>query len=97
MLDHTSDCYMLCVFNDCVILFTDDEFLLSFLRWSKFSMLRAQQIVDNFWTARTSEKDWFDSMDPADPKLQEIMDLGQQFPLGRNDEGQMVIYIRTGE
>ena len=60
--------------------FADDEFLLRFLRSSKFSQLRAQEWIDNFCTVRSVEgkgaPEWFQGMDPATPAMQEMLDLG---------------------
>ncbi|CAH1779664.1 unnamed protein product [Owenia fusiformis] len=80
---------------------TDDTFLLRFLRHAKFSQLKAQKTLDNFWTVRTVEgkgaPEWFKSMDPKDPKNEEILDLGMQIPLpGRDDQGRKVILVRSG-
>ena len=59
---------------------SDDGFLLRFLRTAKFSQLRAQEILENFWTSRSvpgkGAPDWFKDLDPLNPKLQEIIDLG---------------------
>ncbi|CAH1779665.1 unnamed protein product [Owenia fusiformis] len=80
---------------------TDDIFLLRFLRHAKFSQLKAQKTLDNFWTVRTVEgkgaPEWFKNMDPKDPKNEEILDIGMQVPLpGRDDNGRKVILVRTG-
>ena len=59
--------------------FLDDAFLLRYLRMAKFSQLRAQEVLDNYWTARTvpgkGAPEWFSNMDPADPENQAIFDL----------------------
>lgn len=58
--------------------FTDDGFLLRFLRASKFSQLRAQEVLENYWTVRSVESkgapDWFRNLTPQDPKIQEVLD-----------------------
>ena len=63
--------------NDAI---SDDVFLLRFLRVAKFSQLRAQELVDNYWTARSSKEkgvpEWFQGLDPEDPTISEILDLG---------------------
>ena len=58
----------------------DDAFLLRFLRSSKFSQLRAQEVLENYWTVRSVESkgapDWFRNLTPLDPKIQEVLDQG---------------------
>ena len=59
---------------------TDDDFLLRFLRNAKFSQMKAQAKIDNFWTVRSSPDkgvpQWFQNLDPLDPKLSELLDIG---------------------
>ncbi|XP_013412324.1 alpha-tocopherol transfer protein-like [Lingula anatina] len=80
---------------------TDDAFLLRFLRTSKFSMLRAQQMLDKFCTVRSSQEKgvplWFNDLDPEDPKILELLDIGTCLPLpGRDDQNRKVMLYRTG-
>ena len=60
--------------------FVDDHFLLRFLRAAKFSQLRAQQVLENYWTVRSvtskGAPDWFENLTPSDPRLQEVLSLG---------------------
>ncbi|XP_023933640.1 alpha-tocopherol transfer protein-like isoform X2 [Lingula anatina] len=75
---------------------TDDNFLLSFLRPSKFSQLRAQEKLDNYYTMRSvpdkGVPEWFENLDPADPKLIELLEMKVLFPLpGRDDKGRKVV------
>jgi len=79
----------------------DDEFLLRFLRSAKFSQLRAQEKLDNFWSVRSSPTkgvpEWFSNLDPLDPEVSKLLDLGLQIPLpGRDDEGRKVVLVQTG-
>lgn len=79
----------------------DDDFLLRYLRTAKFGQLRAQTMLDNFWTVRSSPTkgvpDWFANMDPLNPDVSKLLDLGIQFPLpGRDKDGRKVVLIRTG-
>ena len=68
------------VLNIVLLLFEDDAFLLRFLRGGKFSQLRAQQILENYWTVRSvSSKgapEWFQNLTPSDARIQEVLDLG---------------------
>ena len=54
--------------------------MLRFLRTAKFSQLRAQQLLENFWTVRSvpgkGAPEWFDNMDPRDARIQQVLDLG---------------------
>lgn len=80
---------------------TDDAFLLRFLRASKFSQLRAQTMLDNFCTVRSVESkgapEWFSNMDPTDPKIMEMLDLGCSVILpGKGKNGQTVLLVGTG-
>lgn len=52
----------------------DDQFLLSFLRGSKYSLQKAKDKLDSYWTLKTMIPEFFGSRDPVE--LQEIMDLG---------------------
>jgi len=80
---------------------TDDEFLLRFLRVAKFSQLKAQERLDNFWTVRTSPingvPEWYSDMDPLLEKNQKMLDMGLTILLpGRDDENRRVTLVRTG-
>jgi len=54
----------------------DISFLLPFLRVRYFSQLEARKLLDNFMTRRAKFPHWFKDLDPGDPKIQEIFDLG---------------------
>ena len=66
--------------NDATGSFSDDLFLLRFLRVAKFSQLRAQEILENYWIVRTvpgkGVPEWFGNMDPADPENERVLDMG---------------------
>ena len=58
---------------------SDDAFLLRFLRNAKFSQLKAQEKIDNFWTVRSVEErgaKWFKDLDPQKAELSEILERG---------------------
>lgn len=52
----------------------DDQFLLSFLRGSKYSLQKAKDKLDSYWTLKTMIPEFFGIRNPVE--LQEIMDLG---------------------
>jgi len=54
----------------------DISFLLPFLRVRYFSQLEARKLLDNFMTRRAKFAKWFGNLDPADPKILDIYDLG---------------------
>ncbi|KAL5021460.1 hypothetical protein ScPMuIL_000615 [Solemya velum] len=74
---------------------TDSPFLLAFLRTRKFSQLAARTSVEKYWTIRSENKDWFDDIDPADPKIQAFLKLGVFVLLpGRDKYGQKMAIER---
>ncbi|KAL5021459.1 hypothetical protein ScPMuIL_000614 [Solemya velum] len=76
---------------------TDSCFLLAFLRTRKFSQLAARTSVEKYWTIRSENKDWFDDIDPADPKIQAFLKLGVFVLLpGRDKNGQKMMIERPG-
>ncbi|KAK7861880.1 hypothetical protein R5R35_002847 [Gryllus longicercus] len=75
---------------------TDDQFLVAFLRGSKFSLERAKEKLDAYYTLRSALPEFFANRDPADPAIQHIMKLGLFLPLGEDREGRRVILIRGG-
>lgn len=55
---------------------TDDQFLIAFLRGCKYSLERAKEKLDTYYTVRTAIPEFFQQRDPNDAKLQEVMTLG---------------------
>lgn len=55
---------------------TDDQFLVNFLRGSKFSLERAKEKIDLYFTVRKLMPELFINRDPTDPTLLEIIRLG---------------------
>lgn len=55
---------------------TDDQFLITFLRGSKYSLERAKEKIDLFFTVRTLMHEMFIDRDPTDPATLEIIRLG---------------------
>ena len=60
---------------------TDDQFLVTFLRGCKYSLERAKQKLDMFYTLRTHMPEMMSGRDPQDEKLAEIIKLGVGLPL----------------
>lgn len=60
---------------------TDDQHLISFLRGTKFSLERAKQKYDLFYTARGALPEIFKSRDPKLPKNLELIRQGLILPL----------------
>ncbi|GAB6024744.1 hypothetical protein CHUAL_009874 [Chamberlinius hualienensis] len=75
---------------------TDDAFLLKFLRVSKFSIERAKQRLDMFYTMRNAIPEWFQTIDINEPKYQKLIKLGIILPLGYDKAGRRVILGRFG-
>lgn len=54
----------------------DDQFLVTFLRGCKFSLEKAKQKLDLYYTVRSHLPEVMMDRDPLDPKLQKIIRLG---------------------
>ncbi|KAB0797736.1 hypothetical protein PPYR_08729 [Photinus pyralis] len=65
---------------------TDDQFLLSFLRCSKFSLERAKEKIDTFLTVRALVPEAFSERDPFLPEIQAILNAGVILPLPKPSE-----------
>lgn len=73
---------------------TDDAFLLRFLRTAKFDQSRAQQLLDNFCTVRSSPRgspEWFEPLPMDSPYVEEFLKIPMNVFLGYNDDGEGVI------
>lgn len=55
---------------------TDDQFLVTFLRGCKFSIEKAKQKFDLYYTVRSQLPEVMLERDPLDEKLQKIIRLG---------------------
>lgn len=60
---------------------TDDQWLLSMLRGCKFSLQKAKEKIDSYYTMRTSVPEYFFNRDPYLPEIQKILKLGLYLPL----------------
>lgn len=54
----------------------DDQSLVTFLRGAKYSLERAKEKMDLYFTVRTLMPELFKNRDPTDPVLLEIIRLG---------------------
>ncbi|XP_055598366.1 retinol-binding protein pinta-like [Uranotaenia lowii] len=55
---------------------TEDQFLITFLRGCKYSLERAKEKLDMFYTVRTMSPELIKSRDPEDPRIRAIVRLG---------------------
>lgn len=60
---------------------TDDQFLVTFLRGCKYSLERAKQKFDMFYTLRTHVPEMMEGRDPHGEKIAAIIKLGVGLPL----------------
>ncbi|XP_037722613.1 retinol-binding protein pinta [Drosophila subpulchrella] len=77
----------------------EDQFLLSFLRGSKFSLEKAKQKIDRFYSLQALIPEVFNEHRLADdPQVLEIIRMGVilRIPLDKEDTGPAVTIIRAG-
>ncbi|XP_022226704.2 uncharacterized protein LOC111076939 [Drosophila obscura] len=77
----------------------EDQFLLSFLRGSKFSLEKAKQKIDRFYTLQAVIPEVFNEHRLVDdPQVLEIIRMGVilRIPLDKEDTGPAVTIIRVG-
>nr|XP_016993199.2 alpha-tocopherol transfer protein [Drosophila takahashii] len=77
----------------------EDQFLLSFLRGSKFSLEKAKQKIDRFYSLQAVIPEVFNEHRLADdPQVLEIIQMGVilRIPLDKEDTGPAVTIIRAG-
>lgn len=55
---------------------TDDQFLVAFLRGCKYSLERAKEKIDKFYTLKTKFPEMFAITDVDDPKFRELFRMG---------------------
>lgn len=77
---------------------TDDQFLIAFLRGSKYSLERAKEKLDLFYTVRTAVTELFVNRDPKDPTIADVIKNGVFLPLPNlvGPDGSRVFLIRPG-
>lgn len=59
----------------------DDQFLIAFLRGCKYSLERAKEKLDMFYTVRTMSPELIRTRDPENPRTRAIIRLGVGVPL----------------
>lgn len=76
----------------------EDQFLVTFLRGSKYDVEKALRKVEMFYTCRTSLPELMMNRDPLDPQILEIvrMGIGLPLPLTEKPDSPRVILIRPG-
>ena len=72
---------------------TDDQFLVTFLRGSKYSLEKAKQKLDMFYTLRTHIPELLSDRDPLNEKMQAIMKLGIGLPLPIESPGSPRLFL----
>ncbi|XP_036333629.1 alpha-tocopherol transfer protein-like [Rhagoletis pomonella] len=75
---------------------TDDQFLMAFLRGSKFSLEKAKQKLENFYILRAAMPEMFRNRNLSEPKYEAIIKSGAAaaLPEPANDGGPLVILLR---
>lgn len=77
---------------------TDDQFLVAFLRGCKYSLEKAKQKLDLFYTIRTHVPELFANRDPLDEKMHAIIRLGIGLPMPLEHPGApRIMLIRPGK
>lgn len=59
-----------------LLYFTADQWLVGFLRGSKFSLERCKEKMEMYYTFKTIVPEFFENRDPYGPTIQEILKLG---------------------
>lgn len=77
---------------------TDDQFLVTFLRGTKYSLERAKEKLDLYHTIRTAVPEITKNRDLSNPMILEILKLGSFLPLPLTDkpDSPVLIMIRPG-
>lgn len=77
---------------------TDDQFLITFLRGSKFSLERAKEKLDMFYTVRTAVTELFTDRDPTKSPVKEVIKCGVFLPLPKlsTPDSPRLLLIRPG-
>lgn len=77
---------------------TDDQFLVTFLRGCKFSLEKAKDKIEKYYTLRTNYESILTCRNVDDPRIQEILQLGVStlLPKPLGEDGPRILVIRTG-
>lgn len=78
--------------------FPDDQFLISFLRGCKYSLERAKEKLDMFYTIRGAIPEFFANRDPQNKVLAKVMEMGLCLPLPLVDKqnNSRILLVRQG-
>uniref|UniRef100_A0A182SEE1 CRAL_TRIO_N domain-containing protein n=1 Tax=Anopheles maculatus TaxID=74869 RepID=A0A182SEE1_9DIPT len=76
----------------------DDQFLVTFLRGCKYSLERAKEKIDMFYSVRTAIPELMRNRDPDKARTREIVRLGVGLPLPLTDgpDAPRIMLIRPG-
>ncbi|KAJ3655637.1 hypothetical protein Zmor_014758 [Zophobas morio] len=77
---------------------TDDQFLIAFLRGTKFSLERTKEKLDMHYTLKTITPEIYHNRDPFAPEVQKILKLGVMLPLPKliSPDGPRLSLARNG-
>ncbi|KAB0797738.1 hypothetical protein PPYR_08731 [Photinus pyralis] len=73
----------------------EDQQVLSFLRCAKFSLERAKEKIDRYFTMKGFLPDMYCNRDPFLPEMQRLLDAGIMIPLPKVDERGSRIVVST--
>lgn len=76
----------------------DNQFLIAFLRGCKFSLERAKEKIDMFYTIRGAIPEFFSNRDPKSKELSKVIEKGLCLPLPKVDKknNSRLLLIRQG-
>jgi len=75
---------------------TDDAFLLRYLRNGKFSIERAKEKLEKYYTLKTALPEWYTETDISISPLREMLKAGLFVPIGYDHLGRRVVIGRIG-
>lgn len=75
---------------------TDNAFLMKFLRHSKYDVEKAKQKILRYYANRKKHPKWYNNRDPADEKIQRILDLESFIEMDQTDgDGNVICIVRA--
>ncbi|XP_061393123.1 clavesin-2-like [Musca vetustissima] len=77
---------------------TDDQFLISFLRGCKYSLEKAKNKLDKYYTLKSKYPEFYTIQNIDDPRVIELykMGIGLHLPTPLNENGPRIQYFRPG-
>ncbi|XP_055856044.1 clavesin-2-like [Episyrphus balteatus] len=77
---------------------TDDQFLVTFLRGCKFSLEKAKDKIDKYYTLRTNYESALTCRNVDDPRVQDVFGLGitTLLPNPLGEDGPRILVLRLG-